>query len=153
MDWSCVDYSWIIVMFLSALRTEFAFTANDPLRRSSLGLFQWWNKLICILYGLWVSTFSPVFHFCVNHSLHYNYSYLNCILIVKVTLLAYSICYIAHARGTPQLKSQSSLFFFLNWKTCSCLIFRWSVALPFHKFQFQPLARFITHCKILINSF
>ncbi len=75
MDWSHVDYLWIVVRFLSAvLFWRHPFTAEDPL------VSRWCNakflqicsseetKLIYILDGLWVSKVSANLHFWVNYS-------------------------------------------------------------------------------------
>ncbi len=76
MDWSGVDYLWIIVMFLSAVWT-LILTAPIHCRGSiveqvmecyiSPNLFWWKNKLLYILDGLRRSTFSANFHFWVNY--------------------------------------------------------------------------------------
>ncbi len=73
MEWSGVDYLWIIVMFLSAVSFwRHPFTAEDPLVRkwcNATFLQIWWrNKLICILDGLRMSTFSAHFYFWENYS-------------------------------------------------------------------------------------
>ncbi len=72
MVWSGVDYLWIIVMFLSAVWT---LILTAPIHcRASIGeqvmkhyispnLFWWRSKLIYILDGRRVSTFSAIFHF------------------------------------------------------------------------------------------
>ncbi len=72
MDWSGVDYLWIIVMFLSAVWT---LILTAPIHcRASIGeqimecyispnLFWWRNKRICNLDGLRVSTLSVIFIF------------------------------------------------------------------------------------------
>ncbi len=72
-----VYYLWIIVMFLSAVWTliwRHPFTAEDPLVSkwcNATFLQIWWrNKLIYILNGLRVNTFSANFHFWVNLRLH-----------------------------------------------------------------------------------
>ncbi len=77
IDGSHVDYLWIIVMFLSAVWT---LILTAPIHcRGSIGeqMMHWYfspnvfrrrNKLIYILDGLRVSTFSAYLYFCVNSS-------------------------------------------------------------------------------------
>ncbi len=73
MDWSGVHYLWIIVMFLSAVWLSFwrhPFTAEDRLLSKWLNAtflqIQWRNKLISILDGQRVSTFSASVNFWMN---------------------------------------------------------------------------------------
>ncbi len=73
MDWSGVDYLWIIVMFSSAVwtlvLTRHPFTAEDPLvsKWNATYLQIWWrNKLIYIFRALRVGTFSENFKLCNN---------------------------------------------------------------------------------------
>ncbi len=57
MDWSGVDYLWVIVMFYQ-LFGRHPFTAEDPLVSKWCSAKLWINKLIYILDELRVSTFS-----------------------------------------------------------------------------------------------
>ncbi len=77
MDWSHVDYLWIIVTFLSAVWT-LILTAPIHCRgfigqqlmecKISPNQFWWRNKLIFVWNILRVSTFSANVHFWVNYS-------------------------------------------------------------------------------------
>ncbi len=60
MDWSGVDYLWVIVMFYQLFGLSFwrhPFTAEDPLVSKWCSAKLWINKLIYILDGLRVNTF------------------------------------------------------------------------------------------------
>ncbi len=77
MDWSGVEYLWIIVMFLS---TVWTLILTAPIHcRASIGeqvmwwqispnLLWWRTKLFSILDALRQSIFSASFHFWVNYS-------------------------------------------------------------------------------------
>ncbi len=82
MDWSGVDYLWIIVMFLSAVWT-LILTAPIHCRGCigervmefyiSSNLFPWTNKLIYISDGLRVNTFFSTFSFFKVFLWNYGY--------------------------------------------------------------------------------
>ncbi len=72
MDWSHVDYLWVIVMFLSAVLSSHSdgthslqVTIGEQMLNFTL--FWWRNKLTYILDGLRARTFSANFHFWVNY--------------------------------------------------------------------------------------
>ncbi len=64
MDWSGLDYLWSFYHLFDLSFLQNPFTAEDPLIRKWCEAkfiqicFRWWNKLIYILDGLRVSTFS-----------------------------------------------------------------------------------------------
>ncbi len=64
------QHLWIIVMFLSAVWTLILSWASDGMQLECISpnLFPWRNKLIYILDGLRLSTFSANLNFCLNYS-------------------------------------------------------------------------------------